>query len=186
MTAPFNDDGAARALDWSVVAPLAIDCSRARSSAGSWAIRRAIARARSALLRARLDEAAKAIAQLNRLLSGCPHSDHTLYFRSLRILQACRLAASDDFAAARSALATLPALHGDTLSTAILRYVDWKSAAREEARAAEVLDYMVAPARGQVACRVLNLSISAAMAFERLHLTVSAALATEALRLAQD
>ena len=186
MTAPFTDDGAAQALDWSVVAPLSIDCSRGRSPDGSWAIRRALVRARSALLRARLDEASKAIAQLNRLLSGCPRSDHALYFRSVRILQACRLAASDDFVAARDALAALPLLHGDTFSTAILRYVDWKSGAREQACAPVVLDYMAAPARGQVACRILNLSISSAMAFERLHLTVSAALATEALRLAQE
>ena len=88
--------------------------------------------------------------------------------------------------AARDALATIPALHGDTVSAAILRYVDWKSAAREEARAPEALDYMAAPRRGQVGCKILNLSISSAMAFERLHLTVSAALAEEALRLAQE
>lgn len=186
MTAPFTDDGAAQALDWSVIVPLSIGYSRARPSNGSWAIRRALARARSALLRARLDEAAKALAQLNRLLSSCPHCDHALYFRSLRILQACRLAASDDFVAARAALATLPVLHGDTISPAILRYVDWKHAAPEHACAREAVDYMAAPPRGQVACKILNLSISSAMAFERLHLTVSAALAAEALRLAQE
>jgi ATP/maltotriose-dependent transcriptional regulator MalT len=186
MTAPFTDDGAVQALDWSAVVPRSTGYSRARSPNGSWSIRRAIVRARSALLRARLDEAAKALAQLNRLLSGCPHSDHALYFRSLRILQACRLAASDDFVAARAALGTLPALQGDTISPAILRYVDWKNAAPEHACASEAVDYMAAPPRGQVACKILNLSISSAMAFERLHLTVSAALAVEALRLAQE
>jgi DNA-binding CsgD family transcriptional regulator len=186
MTAPFTADDAAQALDWSVVLPLSIAYSPAGSRGGSWAIRRAIVRARTALLRARLDEAAKAIALLNRLLSNRPHGDHVPYVRALRILQACRLAASDDFVGARNELATLPALRGDYVAATILRYVDWKSAARAQASTAEAFDFLAAPARGQVVYRILDLCVSSAMAFERLHLTVSAALAAEALRLAQD
>ncbi|MFZ0553087.1 MAG: LuxR C-terminal-related transcriptional regulator [Steroidobacteraceae bacterium] len=186
MIAPFTDDGATQALDSSGILPLPIADSRTRSSDGTWAIRRAIIRARSALLRMRLDEAAKAITRLNRLLSNRPHSDQVLYSRALRILQACRLAAGDDFAAARSALATLPALRGDIVSATILRYVDWKSGAREQACAPEGFDYLAAPARGQAIYKLLNLCMSAAMAFERLHLTVSATLAAEALRFAQE
>jgi len=186
MTAPFTDGGAAQAPDSPGVMSLSIAGSRARSSAGTWAIRRAIARARSALLRTRLEEAAKAIAQLNRLLSNCPRSDQVLYSRALRILQSCHLAAGDDFAAARSALATVPALRGDVVSATILRYVDWKSGAREQACAPAAFDYLAAPTRGQAIYKLLNLCMSAAMAFDRLHLTVSATLAAEALRFAQE
>jgi LuxR family maltose regulon positive regulatory protein len=186
MTASFTDDGVAQALDSSGVLSLSIAGSRGRSSDGTWAIRRAIARARSALLRTRLEEAAKAIAHLNRLLSNRPHWDQVLYSRALRILQACHLAAGDDFAAARNVLATVPALRGDIVSATILRYVDWKSGAREQACAPEAFDYLAAPARGQAIYKLLNLCMSAAMAFERLHLTVSATLAAEALRFAQE
>lgn len=186
MTAPFSDDGIAQAPDSSGVLSLSIAGSRARASDGTWAIRRAIVRARSALLRMRLEEAAKAIAQLSRLLSSRRHSEQALYSRALWILQACRLAAGDDFAAARSALATVPALRGDIVSATILRYVDWKSGAREQACAPEAFDYLAAPARGQAIYKLLNLCMSAAMAFDRLHLTVSATLAAEALRFAQE
>ncbi len=186
MTAPFTDDGIAQAPDSSGVLSLSIAGSRARSSDGTWAIRRAIVRARSALLRMRLEEAAKAIAQLSRLLSNRRHSEQALYSRALWILQACRLAAGDDFAAARSALATVPALRDDVVSATIRRYVDWKSGAREQACAPEAFDYLAAPARGQAIYKLLNLCMSAAMAFDRLHLTVSATLAAEALRFARE
>jgi LuxR family maltose regulon positive regulatory protein len=186
MTAPFTDDGVAQGLDWSVVLPPSVGYYRGPPYDGTWAIRRAIVRARSALLRSRLEEAAKAIAQLARLLSARPHSDHARYCRSLRILQACRLAASDDFAGAHGELATLPALRGDAVSATLLRYVDWKNAAPQQGYAPEVFDYLAAPARGQVVCKILDLCISSAVAFERLHLTASGALAAEALRLAQE
>lgn len=186
MTAPFTDDGVAQAPDSSGALSLSVAGSRDRSSGGTWAIRRAIVRARSALLRMRLEEAAKAIAQLSRLLSNRPRSDQVLYCRALRILQACHLAAGDDFAAARGALATIPALRGDIVSATILRYVDWKSGARHQACAPEAFDYLAAPARGQAIYKLLNLCMSAAMAFDRLHLTVSATLAAEALRFSQE
>jgi ATP/maltotriose-dependent transcriptional regulator MalT len=185
MIAPFTDDGAVHAADSSEAMPPAIADYRAASD-GTWAIRRAIVRARSALLRMRLDEAARATARLNRLLSNRPHSDQVLYSRALRILQACRLAAGDDSAAARSVLATLPPLRGDIISATIIRYVDWKGDARRQACAPEAFDYLAAPARGQAIYKLLNLCMSAAMAFDRLHLTVSATLAAEALRFAQE
>jgi LuxR family maltose regulon positive regulatory protein len=186
LIAPFSPLEVAGVRNWRVVPPLSRGDSRVRSADGTWAIRRAIVRARSALLRARLDEAAKAIAQLNRLLSDSVHSDQVPYCRVLRILQACRLAAGDDFAAARNALATLPALRGDIVSATILRYLDWKSDAGEQACAPEAFDYLSVPTRGESVYEILNLCMSAAMAFDRLHLTVAATLAREALQSAQQ
>lgn len=186
MPAPFTEESAAQAQDWSVAVPLSIADSRSRFSGGAWTVRCAIVDARSALLRMRLDEAAKAITRLNRLLSNRPHSDQVLYSRVLGMLQACRLAAGDDFVAARNVLTALPPLHGDIVSATILRYVDWKCGAGEQACAPETVDYLAVPAPGQAVYKILNLCISAAIAFDRLHLTVSATLAAEALRLAQQ
>lgn len=186
LIAPFCPHDTARVQNWRIVPPLSRGDSRVRSADGTWAVRRAIVRARSALLRARLDEAAKAIAQLNRLLSDRAHSDQVPYSRVLRILQACRLAAGDDFIAARDALATLPALRGDIVSATILRYVDWKSDASERACAPEAFDYLSIRTRGESVYEILNLCMSAAMAFDRLHLTVAATLAREALQSAQQ
>jgi LuxR family transcriptional regulator, maltose regulon positive regulatory protein len=183
--APFSPHDVAQMQNWRVVLPLSRPASRVRSSDGTWAIRRAIVRARSALLRARLAEAAEAIAQLNRLLSNRAHSDQLPYSRVSRILQACRLAASDDFTAARNELATLPALQGDIVSATILRYVGWKSDAGE-ACTPEAFDYLSVPTRAESVYEILNLCMSAAMAFDRLHLTVAATLAREALQSAQQ
>jgi ATP/maltotriose-dependent transcriptional regulator MalT len=184
--APFSPHDVAPVPNWRVVLPLSRADSRLRSADSTWAIRRAIVRAKSALLRTRLDEAAKAIAQLNRLLSNGTHSDQALYSRVLRVLQACRLAAGDDFTAARNVLATLPALRGDIVSATILRYLDWKSDAGERASAPEAFDYLSVRTRGESVYEILNLCMSAAMAFDRLHLTVAATLAREALQSAQQ
>jgi len=186
MLAPRSDEEAAQSSAWPAVLSPSVSDSRPCSSNGSWAVRRTIVRGRSALLRMRLDEAAKVIARLDRQLSNRTHSERVHYCRALQMLQAWRLALGDDVAGARNALATLPSHRSDLVSATILRYVDWKSGACEQACAPEAIDYLAAPARGQVAYTILNLCMSAAMAFERLHLPVCASLAAEALRLAEE
>jgi LuxR family transcriptional regulator, maltose regulon positive regulatory protein len=186
MTALLTDDCAAPAPDWTVNLPSSIAESRDPTSGDTWAIRRAIVCARSALLRTRVDEAARAIARLNRVLSSQPHCDRVRYSRAVRVLQACSLAVGEDFAAARRALATLPALRGDVISMTLRRYLDWKCGSPEQACAPEGFDYLAAPTRGCAVYKILNLCMSSAGAFERLHLTVCAALAGEAFRLAEE
>ena len=159
--------------------------SQTRSSQGTWEIRRAIVRARSALISMRLEEAWRATAELKRLLSqrGDPH--FARYVFALRILEACILAAGDDFSAARNLLKNVPAHTGDTLAATVLRYLDWRDGERTEDYAPDTADYLVAPVGGKAVCRILSLCVSAGLAFDRLQLAVSARLATEALQLAR-
>ncbi len=151
---------------------------------GSWPIRVAIVRARNALISMRLEEASKAISRLNRLLSTCHPSAFLLYSSTLRILRAFRLAIEDDFAGARSALATLPPPAGDSIAATILRYADWRCG-ESTLYAPDMVNYLAFPAGGKAISGIYNLCVSAALAFDRLHLTVSAALAQEALELAR-
>jgi len=158
--------------------------SHAHSSEDTWAVRRAIVRARTALISMRLDDAARATAHLKRLLSN-RSAYLARYARALRILEASLLAAEDDFSACRGVLTSLASQSGDTAAATLLRYVDWKLGEREEACASDPVDYLTVPVGGKVVSRILSLCVSAALAFDRLQLAVSANLATEALQLAR-
>src|ERR1700745_12700 len=98
----------------------------------TWGVRRAIVRARSALINMRLDDASRATAQLKRLLSNRSESYFARYARVLQILEASILAAEGDFSASRSVLMGLASHDGDTPAATVLRYVDWKLGEREE------------------------------------------------------
>ena len=158
--------------------------SQTHSSEGTWAVRRAIVRARSALISLRLDDASRTTAQLKRLLSNRSGSNFFRFACALRTLEASILAAEDNLSASRSALMNV-ASHGNTAAATVLRYVDWKLEGREEIYALDPVDYLAAPVGGKAVFRILSLCISAALAFDRLLLGVSANLATEALHLAR-
>jgi DNA-binding NarL/FixJ family response regulator len=78
-------------------------------------VRRSIAGARATLLAMRLDEDASTTSQLRRILRGRAHPTLGGYEATVRMLQACVLAAADDFLAARcidrSLLALLEGLY---------------------------------------------------------------------------
>jgi LuxR family maltose regulon positive regulatory protein len=171
--------------DRSVVLFPASRGSQTRSSEDTWAVRRAIVRARSALINMRLDDAARATAQLKRLLSNCSGWYFFRFECALRILEASVLAAEDDFSTARSLLTSVASRNGDTAAATVLRYVDWKLGEREEIYAPDPVDYLADPVGGKAAIRILSLCVSAALAFDRLLLALSANLATEALQLAR-
>jgi len=73
-------------------------------------VRRSIAGARAALQAMRLDEDASATSQLRRMLRERPHPTLGGWEAAVRMLQACVLAAADDFVAARCIDRTLLAL----------------------------------------------------------------------------
>jgi DNA-binding CsgD family transcriptional regulator len=184
-TARFAVHSAGRTPDSSGASCPATRVSRTRSSEGTWEIRRAIVRARSALISMRLEEVSRATAHLKRLLSERPDPHLARYAFALRILEASTLAAADDFSTARSLLTNVPAHTGDTLAATVLRYLDWRDGERREDYAPDTADYLVAPVGGKAVCRILSLCVSAGLAFDRLQLAVSARLATEALQLAR-
>jgi LuxR family maltose regulon positive regulatory protein len=163
----------------------AFRASNARSPRDAWAIRRAIVRARSALIGMRIDDAVRAVAQLKGLLSHRGGSYFVRFACTLRILEACILAAEDDFSASRSVLMSVASHNGDTATSTILRYLDWKLGEREETYASDPVDYLAAPVGGKAVFRILSLCVNAALAFDRLLLSLSANLATEALQLAR-
>jgi LuxR family transcriptional regulator, maltose regulon positive regulatory protein len=171
--------------DRSVVLLPASRSSQARSSEDTWALRRAIVRARSALISMRLDDASRATAQLKILLSNRNGSYFFRYARALRILEASILAAGDDLLGSRAGLMSLASHDGDPAVATVLRYVDWKLGEREQTCAPDPMDYLAAPVGGIIVFRILSLCVSAALAFDRMLLTVSANLATEALQLAR-
>jgi ATP/maltotriose-dependent transcriptional regulator MalT len=158
---------------------------QARSAEDTWAVRRTIVRARSALLSMRLDDASRATAHLKDLLNNRNGSYFFRYECALRILEASILAAEDDFSACHGALMRLALHSGDMAAATVLRYVDWMLGEREHAYAPDPVDYLAAPVGGKAVFRILNLCINAACAFDRLLLAVSANLATEALQLAR-
>jgi ATP/maltotriose-dependent transcriptional regulator MalT len=158
---------------------------QARSSEGIWAVRRAIVRARSALIGMRLDDASRATARLKHLLNRRGASCFSRYACALRILEASILAAEDEFSASRSVLMSVGSHNGDAAASTILRYVDWKLGEREEISAPDPIDYLAAAVGGKAVCRILSLCVSAALAFDRLQLAMSANLAAEALELAR-
>ena len=175
-------------------ADLAPDCSavarmptrpRSLSSEGTWAIRRAIVRARAALIGMRLEEASRATVQIKRLLSNRGVLYSGRYARSLRALEASIHAAEDDFSASRRVLTSIASGMDDTFAAPLLRYVNWKHGEREVLHARDTVDYLAVPTGGRAICRIFSLCVSAALAFDRLQLAVSTNLATEALELAR-
>jgi LuxR family transcriptional regulator, maltose regulon positive regulatory protein len=155
------------------------------SSEDTWDVRRAIVRARSALISMRLDDAWRATTQLRRLLGNRPDWYFAGYGRATRILEASILAAEDDFTAARTALMGVASNSTDSLAATILRYVSWKIGERAEVSPVDTVDYLAPPVGGKTVDRILSLCVSAALTFDRLQLAVSANLATEALQLAR-
>jgi len=181
----FAEQDAGQAPDCSVVLFPATRGSLAHSPEDTWAVRRAIVRARSALICMRLEDASRATAQLKQLLSNRSGSLFFRYACALRTLEASILAAEDDFSASRGALMSVAAHGGDTATATVLRYVNWKLGERGEIYAPDPVDYLAAPVGGQAAFRIVSLCVSAALAFDRLLLAVAANLATEALQLAR-
>jgi LuxR family transcriptional regulator, maltose regulon positive regulatory protein len=181
----FAEQDIGQTPDRSVVLFPATPGSQAQSSEDTWAVRRAIVRARSALISMRLDDASRATAQLKRLLSNRNGSYFFRYACALRILEASILAAEDDFSASRGVLMSVASRNGDTAAATVLRYVDWKLGEREEIYVPDPVDYLAAPVGEKTVFRILSLCISAALAFDRVLLAVSANLATEALQLAR-
>jgi tetratricopeptide (TPR) repeat protein len=159
---------------------------RELASITTQAIRRAIARARSALLTMRLNEASKATRRLRRLLSHYENCRRDRYLRALQTLEASLHTAADQLTAARAALMTHPAIHNDPIAAVLLRYLDWKHGNCDEKHMSDSVDYLVAPVGRNAIAHILSLSVSSALAFDRLHLTVSSNLASEALQLARD
>jgi len=180
------DHSAGIALDWSLTPSAPTGDRDAASPEGSWAIRRAIARARASLVAMRLDEATKATNQLGRLLSHREESWCDRYVSTHRILQASLHAAADQLASAHTILMTLPALTSDPIATSLFRYLDWMRASCDEECLPDTVDYLAAPIGGKAIARIFSLCVSAALAFDRLHLTVSSSLASEALGLARE
>jgi LuxR family transcriptional regulator, maltose regulon positive regulatory protein len=183
--APSSDRSTIEPPDWSDALTASIGSLRARSSAGTWAVRRAIVRARRAIIAMRLDEASKATSQVRRLLGHQESSRRDRYAPTLGILEAALHTAADQLVAARNALAALPALTTDAIVAPLLRYLDWKRGQCDESSIPDTADYLVPPIGGGAIARVFSLCVSAALAFDRLHLTVSSSLATEALQLAR-
>jgi LuxR family transcriptional regulator, maltose regulon positive regulatory protein len=181
----FADPDIGQTPDCSVLLFPAPRGNQAYTSKDTWAIRRVIVRASSALTNMRLEDASRATAQLKRLLSnrGGPYGFR--YACALRTLEASIQAAEDDFSASRSALMSLSSHSGDTAAATVLRYVKWKLGESEELFAPDPVDYLAAPVGGKAVFRILSLCVSAAVAFDRLLLAASANLATEALQLAR-
>jgi LuxR family transcriptional regulator, maltose regulon positive regulatory protein len=177
------DHSAAVSPNWSIAPCTPIVDSAVQSSEGAWAIRRAIARARSALVTMRLDEASKATNQVGRLLSHQGQSWRKRYAATHRLLEASLQVAADQHATAHTLLMTLPSLTRDPTATALFRYLDWMRGRCDEGCMPDTVDYLVPPVGGKAIARILSLCVSAAQAFDRLHLTVSSSLASEALGL---
>jgi LuxR family maltose regulon positive regulatory protein len=171
--------------EWSVPLGAPLVNLRAPSSPGTWGTRRAIVRARGALITMRLDEATKATSQLRRLLSHPASPRRDRYIPTLRILEASLHATADQLAAARSVLTSLPAFTTDPIVAPLLRYLDWKRNHCDHGSTPDNADYLVPPVGGGAIARIFSLCVSAALSFDRLHLTVSSGLASEALQLAR-
>src|SRR5579863_6090802 len=181
----YSEQDIGQTPDCSVVLFPANRGSQVHSAADTWAIRRAIVRARSALIHMRLDDATRATTQLKRLLGNRGGSHFFRFACAQRTLEASILAAEGDFSASRTVLMNLPSYSGDMCAAIVLRYVDWKLGEREATYGPDPVDYLAAPVGGKAVVRILSLCVSAALAFDRLLLAVSANLATEALQLAR-
>jgi DNA-binding NarL/FixJ family response regulator len=150
-------------------------------------IRRAIIRARSALAEARIEEAARATLQVNRLVENHLRPIPSTYMTALRMLQASLLAAEDQFAAARTILLSAPGTAaGNPIFATILQYIDWKSQRLESLAATDAFDYLDPVIGGKSIHRIFGLCIGSAVEFDCLRPTVAANLAAEALDLARE
>ena len=150
------------------------------------AIHRAIIRARSALVQARTEEAARATLQLRRLVENQPRAIPECFLATLRMLQACLLAAEDQFDDARTILLSARAAAvGDPTFATILQYIDWKSQRLESLVPTEAFDYLEPPIGGKTIHRIFGLCVNSAIEFDCLRPTVAANLAAEALELAR-
>jgi DNA-binding CsgD family transcriptional regulator len=181
----FTEQDSDQTSDPSVLFPATRNIE-AYSSRNTWAVRRAMVRARSALVHMRLDDASRATEQLKRLLRNRSGTQSTCYPEALRILEASILAAEDDFSASRAMLMRVARDNSDTVAATVLRYVDWKLGKPAEICTPDLVDYLAAPVGGKALCRIVSLCVTAALAFERLQLAVSTDLATEALQLARQ
>lgn len=149
-------------------------------------IRRAIIRACSALAEARIEEAARATLQVNRLVESQLHRIPSGYVTALRMLQASLLAAEDRFPEARAILLSAPAKTPENqISATIFKYIEWKSQ-RLEYRAADAFDHLDPVIGGKTIHRIFGLCVSSAVEFDCLRPTVAANLASEALDLARE
>jgi LuxR family transcriptional regulator, maltose regulon positive regulatory protein len=145
-------------------------------------LRRAIIKARTALLSMRLNDASKYVSDLKQLLGRTGRTD---LLHVVLVLEASLLSLKEEFVEARLLLLQLPALHSDMLSAVLLRYLTWKLNEPGEPAAPDTVDYLASPLGKKAVCRIVSLCVSAAIAFDRLQLTMSADLATEALLLAR-
>ena len=93
------------------------------------AIHRAIIRARSALVQTRTEEAARATLQMRRLVENQSHGVADCYLALLRMLQACLLAAEDQFDDARTIL--LSARAAAAVRPGAYRHIDGRYPAAE-------------------------------------------------------
>jgi LuxR family maltose regulon positive regulatory protein len=150
-------------------------------------IRRAIIRACSALAQTRIDEAARATLQANRLIENHIRWIPAAYVAALRMLQASLLAAEDQFADARTILMRAPATTaGDPIFATIFQYIDWKSQRLGSLVATDAFDYLDPVVGGRTIHRLFGLCVSSAVEFDCLRPTVAANLAAEALALARE
>jgi ATP/maltotriose-dependent transcriptional regulator MalT len=181
----FSELDIAQAPDRSVGPFPAVRASQAHPFEPTWAVRRAIVRARCALINMRFEDASRATAQLKRLLSNRSGSYFSRCACALRTLEASILAAEGDYSGSRIVLMGVASQHSDTAAAIVLRYVAWKLGEREEIFPPDPMDYLTNPVGGKAVLRILSLCVSAALAFDRLNLAVSVNLATEALKLAR-
>jgi LuxR family maltose regulon positive regulatory protein len=150
-------------------------------------IHRAIIRARFALVQTRTEEAARATLQVRRLVENQSQGIPDCFLATLRMLQACLLAAEDQFDDARTILLSVrAAAAGDPTFATILQYVAWKSQPLESLAVTDAFDYLEPPSGGRTMHRIFGLCVSSAVEFDCLRPTVAANLAAEALSLARE
>jgi len=180
------DHSAVDAANWPITPSRSPEIAGASPGDRTWAVRRTIVRVRAALNTVRLEEATKLISQLGRLLSHLERSKGDRYVPTLRLLQASLHAAADRLAAARAALASLPAYTTDPILAPLIGYLDWARGASCPDPVPDLADYLSPPVGGRAVARVFGLCINAALSIDRMHLTVASSLASEALQLARD
>jgi LuxR family transcriptional regulator, maltose regulon positive regulatory protein len=152
-----------------------------------WRLLRAYARARRALLNMRLRNASRAIAEIDDMLSACDPTHRVRYEPALAELRAAVLVAKDDLPRARELLAACSQTARDgSLSTTLLRYLDWVRG--EAAELPEPEHHPSSPEHhiGGTCERILALSVNAALEFEHLRPIVAANLASEAMRMVNE
>jgi LuxR family maltose regulon positive regulatory protein len=103
------------------------------------------------------------------------------------MLQACLLAAEDQFDDARTVLLSAPAAAAanPTFAT-IFQYIDFKSQRLASLAAIDAFDYLDPPTGGETLHRIFGLCVSSAIEFDCLRPTLAANLAAEALGLARQ